>query len=364
MHRESTARSLVAGLLILAMVGTVTGLFGATGVGVKIASPAAGSRVADVLSIAVVVSGSAKVAYVILGIDEERPFSKNAAPYTFELDTTALSDGPHKIFAEAYDSCGLIGSSKAITIYVRNSPKPVAQARKTPTTRIASKPKLSAPTSAAAKPAPAARAAAKQAISALVVAAAAEPQTPAAAAQVKPMRGPLPEPSRSPASQHISPALAATPESGSRASFAAAAAGDQPRTAGERAGLVRGHTLMLNGQPVLFSVSPFIASGRMHAGFRGLFQATGAKVTWQARTRMARSIKGANTVEVACDSSVARVNGQPVDMGARASIRESRMMIPLRFFAAVSSAALHWDSQTKVADLRIDTRTMAERPLQ
>ena len=303
-----------------------------------------------------------KVAYVIFGVDDDRPSSSNAAPYTFQIDTTALSDGAHWIFAEAYDNYGLLASSKIITIHVKNGSAPLVQARKAPATKVAAKAKPAAPVAKAAPPA-AGSVAGKEAAAAVTADTAAAAPPTSSTAPITLARGPLPEPARSEAATAVSPAATMVPETGSRPSFAAAAATDLPRAVRQQPGAVRGHTLLVNGQPVRFSVEPFVDSGRMHAGFRGLFQQAGAKVTWHRGSRSARGVKGTETVEVVADSRLAMVNGRQVDMGANASIREARMMIPLRFFAAVAGAALYWDQGRKVANLRSDNRAMAEWPL-
>lgn len=362
MRRLRVARSLVAGLLALAMVISITGLFGASGVAVKITTPKAGAKVSGVLHITAALKGAPKAAYVILGVDDDRPFSSNAAPYTFEVDTTALSDGAHRIFVEAYDNYGLLASSKAMTVFVRNGAAPLVQAKKAAPARIASKSKQAASVAKATPSAPAARTPGKQGGAAVTMDSLATEPAPSNTAPTMTARGPLPEPSHSIAATRVAPATMAAAEAGSRTSFAAAAATDLPPAAGSTGG-VRGHTLLVNGQMVRFSVHPYIESGRMHAGFRGLFQQAGAKVTWHKQERLARSVKGAETVEVVVGERMASVNGQKIDMGSTASIRDSRMMIPLRFFARMAGAALHWNHETKTADLQVGDRAMAERPL-
>jgi hypothetical protein len=308
------------------------------------------------------VKGASKAAYVILGVDSDRPFSSNAAPYTFEVDTTALSDGAHRIFVEAYDNYGLLASSKVMTVFVKNGAAPLVQARKAAPTRVASKPKTAASVAKTTPPAPATRIAGKHGSTAVTVDALATEPATSNTAPTMTARGPLPEPSHSAATSRVAPATMTAAEAGSRTSFAAAAATDLPPAARSTGG-VRGHTVLVNGQMVRFSVHPYIESGRMRAGFRGLFQQAGAKVTWHKQERLARSVKGAETIEVAAGARMATVNGQKVDMGSTARIRDSRMMIPLRFFAQVAGAALHWNHETKTADLQVSDRAMAERPL-
>jgi hypothetical protein len=366
MRRTSTSQSLVAGLLILAMVLSITGLFGAPGAAIKIASPAAGAKVRGVLSITASVRNGGRVSYVIFGVDADRPSSTNSAPYTFELDTTVLPDGPHRIFAEAYDNYGLIAASKVITIYVRNGSGPSLQARKEPARRVASKPMPPAKKAVAASPAPApaARVAAKQQTGArpVTVGAAAEAAGASAASPMQPARGPLPEPSRTAASPLLSAARPAALEAVGHASFTSGTASDRPPAVHPVASRIRGHTVVMNGRPVSFSVAPYVQDGRMQVSFRSLFEEAGAQVSWHGRTRIARSVKGANVVEVTTGSSIARVNGQPVDMGAKAIIQQARMIVPLRFFADVTGAALHWDRATGVASLKVSDRALAERP--
>jgi hypothetical protein len=328
------AGSLVAGILALAIVISITGLFGASGVSVKITAPTAGAKVSGVLAVAVTVKGASKIAYAILGVDDDRPISSNAAPYAFELDTAALSDGAHRIFVEAYDNYGLLASSKVMTIYVKNGSAAPVQAKKAAPTKLASKPQPALSVAQAPQPA-------------------AKPAAPVVAA-----RGPLPEPSHG----AVSSPIASAAETGSRTSFAAAAAEDIAPAAGSN-GRVRGHTLLVDGQAVRFTVYPYIESDRMHASFRGLFQQAGAKVTWHRAERLARSVRGTETVEVVDGGRTAMVNGQQVDMGSVASIRDARMMISLRFFAQVTGSELHWDARTRTADLRSSDHAVAERPL-
>ncbi len=108
-------RSKVAAVLIAVMAVSVTGLFGATGASVKITSPKSGARVSGEITVSTSVKASS-VAYLILVVDGERPCVTNSRPYRFNLDTRMLADGPHKISVEAYDSFGMIASSRAITI--------------------------------------------------------------------------------------------------------------------------------------------------------------------------------------------------------------------------------------------------------
>jgi len=212
MRRASLSQSLVAGTVILAMTASITGLFGASGASIKITSPAAGARVSGVVEVTAALRNAPRAAYVIIGVDGERPYSTNTAPYVFELDSSALSDGPHRIFVEAYDTYGLIASSKPITINVKNGAAPVAQAR-----REAPKP-------------PATRSVAKTDLTPATAASPEEARTARATSASLAARGPIPEPGRAAAAARIAPSSPTAPEASRRASFASATAQETPPT--------------------------------------------------------------------------------------------------------------------------------------
>jgi hypothetical protein len=346
MRRSSKPNSLVAGLLILAMTATITGLFGA-GATVKITSPASGATVSGVVNVCASVKGAGRVSYLILGVDDARPCSTNTSPYTFGLDTRALVDGPHRIFAEAYDSYGMIGSSKAIKIYVKNGSGAV-QAPREPATRVAAKPK------SVSQPAVRVAGKASGTPEARTVGSVTEAGGQPATSVAMSARGPAPEPSRTQATVETAPIHAAAPEY-------SAAAGEVSMAWRSAASRARGHTVVLNGRPVEFDVAPFISKDRLQVGFRALFEEMGATVSWSSKTRTARSIKGALTVEVPADCSVAVLNGQRVDIGMPATIVKSRMMIPVRFLASTSGLAVQWDKDSRIASLHAITRTVAGR---
>jgi hypothetical protein len=363
MRHASRTRPVIAGVLVLAMVLAVTGLLGAAGAAVRLTSPKSGAKVSGVITVQASVKADAKVSYVILAVDDDRPQSSNSAPYSFELDTRALSDGAHRIFVEAYDKYGLVGSSAVITIYVRNNTSSAQQVRKPAETRIAARP--AAPTKTAQAPAapPARSAAPAEGLARAQVAAA--PATGEKAASLSPMmsaRGPVSAPTHAASEVEIAASYPSSiAASSDRAGVAAAPVGSRPPVPQMAAPALRAHTVVLNGRPVLFDVSPRLANGRLEAGFRSMFESQGAKVTWHPETRTARSVSGALTVEVPIGQTVARVNGAPVEMGSQASIIQGRTMVPVRFFASVVGAGLYWDSETRTALVQMPDRQFAVR---
>ena len=352
-HLQLT-RSWVAAALIVAMTLSVTGLFGAASATVRITSPRAGAKVSGEIEIAAAVKTSANVSYVIFGVDGDRPYSSNSSPYRFALDTTALPDGVHRVFAEAYDNYGLIAASKTITIVVKNGSGAPVVAKKAAPTRMAEKPapkrQVAAKPSAPASTVPAHRAA----LPAPETVTVAEPAaSEAVASPTRAGAGPAPEPGR---------AVASSPEPSSRVSALAGSDRSGPAVSAQLSAPSgpRGHTIVLNGQVVAFDVAPTVRDGRLQAGFRALFTESGARVSWVSKTRTARGVSEALVVEVPIGSRMAKVNGQAVDMGSEATITSGRTIVPVRFFASVTGSALQWDSRTRVATLGARTQAVAK----
>jgi hypothetical protein len=353
MRRPKRFRAPVAGLLVLALVASLTGLLGASGTTIRITSPQSGARVSDVVPIRASVATDVKIAYVILVVDEDRPFSSNSAPYGFDLDTRELTDGPHRLSVEVYDRYGLVGSSRAITIYTNNRSSSAVQVKKAAeATRLATKPAAKPPVRTAAETTTKA--------SPRAVASAAAADTRALASPAASSRGPLPAPTHTAAKPATAAARPSIPESGTTIAVASGTLSGVPaRPAPARTG-VRGHTVVLNGRTVAFDVAPYIAKNRLHVGFRAVMESIGAEVSWTPATRTAKGVTSALTVEVPIGKQVARVNGIEVDASAPAVIRKGRTMVPVRLLASATGSAVHWNAATRTASLSTKTRTIAE----
>ncbi len=57
-------------------------------------------------------------------------------------------------------------------------------------------------------------------------------------------------------------------------------------------------------------------------------------------------------------SRIATVNGRHVDMGAVATIKNGRTVVPLRFFAQVTGSSVSWDARARIASVQTPSRVM------
>jgi hypothetical protein len=346
MGRTRRSRRLISILLIAVLLVWVTGLFGA-GQSAKITVPPNKSRVSGIIDIEAEVEVGRSLAYVVLVVDELRPASTNTSPCTFELDTRELSDGPHQIAIEAYDSVGLITASKAVTIYVRNETPAPAVVVKQP---LASKTVVRTPV-AKTPPGPPAKIAASAVVMPKVIATAESARPAASAAPVIAVRGPAPEPTRTAAITAVAPRSADWAEAADVPAAMGAPNVTTPPTVRVTGAARCGRTpaVVVNGRPVTGDVDPVVVNGRMQGGLRALFAAIGARISWLSRARTARVVSGSLTIEVPAGSRMAKVNGAQVDMGGPAKIVNGRTVVPVRFFADATGAQISWDAQTGVA---------------
>jgi hypothetical protein len=307
-------------LVVLVLLGSGTVLLSAGDV-VKILSPAHKVKVSGTIEVRAEARTLAPVAYMLLVVDGSRPAATNSSSATFELDTRELSDGPHVVSVEAYTDSRMIAAAKAITIYVKNRRAPQMVAR----------PRSLAKTTAAASARDASRTV---------------KSTPPARIS---RNGELMEAKRGPARE---PSLTGClrPE-GAQDSDRAKAAEAVPSP--------RRPTVVVNGRPLGANVAPTLVGGQMRTGFRALSAATGARVDWLSDQRVARAVTDSLVVEVPIGSRIATVNGRHVDMGAVATIKNGRTIVPVRFFAQVTGSRVSWEARTQVASVQTPSRARA-----
>jgi len=396
MRRIRRTRAFVAGVVITAMLLSVTVLFGAQGSAVRVTSPAAKAKVSGVITVRAEIATSSTVSYALLVVDNDRPASTNAFPCSFQVDTRELSDGPHKIVVEAYDEGGLLAASRIVTIYVKNRPGAEVVAKRpapTRTARASARAKKTAalppaksvagrtgsrlrivtePAAATTAPSAAGPAAMVPVLPPKTIAGVTPDVTPRLAAATEGTAsaatpgqtaiglGPTPEPTHSASAATISPRRTDLAAATSAPGVAASALASVPPALPARPEGYRGRTLIVNGRTVEFDVLATRKAGRLQGGFRVLFTKLGARVDWLPKTHTAVAVLGDTTVEVAQGSRIARLNGRAVDLGAPAEVRNGRTIIPLEFFAEASGATvIAWDRRTGVAHLSVAPKVVA-----
>lgn len=99
----------------------------------------------------------------------------------------------------------------------------------------------------------------------------------------------------------------------------------------------------LNGSPLSFDAAPIIENGRVLAPMRGILEALGYSVNWQADTQTVLATKDDIAISMPLNSKTVAVNDKTVVIDTPAQLKGSRTFVPLRFLAEYSGAAVRWD---------------------
>ncbi len=106
-------------------------------------------------------------------------------------------------------------------------------------------------------------------------------------------------------------------------------------------------TVTLDGKELSFNTDPVIKNGTTLVGFRGILEALGATVTWDAEKRMAGAEKDGIKIELYIDSVTAYVNGEEKTLLTAPEIINGSTMIPVRFVSENLGMKVDWDNDAR-----------------
>lgn len=84
---------------------------------------------------------------------------------------------------------------------------------------------------------------------------------------------------------------------------------------------------------------------------RGIFEAIGADVKYEAKTEKIRATKDGDLIELTVDSDTAFVNGQKQKLKTPAIKINGRTMVPLRFISEALGGTVEWDAEYRIAKI-------------
>jgi len=118
----------------------------------------------------------------------------------------------------------------------------------------------------------------------------------------------------------------------------------------------------ISGTVLNFDVSPVIVNGRILVPIRTVFEAMGAKVSWEQATTTATAVKGSTTVILPVGSRAPTINGvvKPIDVPG--TIIDGRTMAPLRFVCEAFGGKVEWSADTQTAVVKISPSPAADAP--
>ena len=106
--------------------------------------------------------------------------------------------------------------------------------------------------------------------------------------------------------------------------------------------------IYLNNQVLRTEVSPIQQNGRVLVPMRSIFEDLGATVNYNDLNRSITATKGDTVVRMALGSSNATVNSLPVKLDVPAKAYYGRTLVPLRFVSEAMGAKVNYNANTRV----------------
>ncbi|HWI63580.1 MAG TPA: stalk domain-containing protein [Symbiobacteriaceae bacterium] len=117
-------------------------------------------------------------------------------------------------------------------------------------------------------------------------------------------------------------------------------------------------TILLDGVPLTFPVSPRIIENRTMVPFRAIAEALGVTVTWNEADRSIDAVGLDTRVHLAIGDKTMWVDGEAKPLDVAPSIIDSRTLIPLRAFSTAFKAGVDWNGETYTVLIKSPVRPM------
>lgn len=105
--------------------------------------------------------------------------------------------------------------------------------------------------------------------------------------------------------------------------------------------------IYVNQSLLQLDVEPVIVDSRTMVPFRAIFEAVGAKVSWNSETQTASGIKDNTEIQLTINQNVGVVNNIPTPLDASPIILNGRTMVPVRFVSENMGFNVLWDGSTR-----------------
>ncbi|GGH31286.1 C40 family peptidase [Paenibacillus segetis] len=105
--------------------------------------------------------------------------------------------------------------------------------------------------------------------------------------------------------------------------------------------------IYLNDQQLQLETEPLLVNGTVLVPMRQLFEAQGAKLSWNGAAKTVTATKGDMTLTYHVGETIAYVNGQSISLIVPGRITQGYTMMPLRVFSEALGSTVKWDAKTK-----------------
>ena len=119
----------------------------------------------------------------------------------------------------------------------------------------------------------------------------------------------------------------------------------------------------VDGKALTFADNaPMVYRGRVLVPMRGIFEAIGAYVEYDAANHIITAKRQNEDVELKLGSQIARKNGAEIMLEVRPQVLKATTMIPLRFVAEALGATVAYDEANKVVRITTSAKGEATEP--
>ena len=113
--------------------------------------------------------------------------------------------------------------------------------------------------------------------------------------------------------------------------------------------------VVLDGRTLQFDVPPTTIDGRTMVPMRVIFEALGAEINWNDRTRTITATRDNLTIIATIGSRTMTVNGARTEMDVAPTIIDGRTLVPVRFVSEAFGTEVEWDAGARTVQIKSET---------
>ncbi|MGD8189939.1 molybdate ABC transporter substrate-binding protein [Brevibacillus ginsengisoli] len=110
-------------------------------------------------------------------------------------------------------------------------------------------------------------------------------------------------------------------------------------------------SLKIDGKTQTVSQPPVIINGQTLVPMRDIFEALGAKVTYNPSSKIVAGTKGSTSIELKIGEKTAKIDKKSVSLEVPAQIIHSKTMVPVRFISESLGAKVIWNSHSSTVSI-------------
>ena len=119
--------------------------------------------------------------------------------------------------------------------------------------------------------------------------------------------------------------------------------------------------VLLNDEPIDFAdVEPQIINSRTMVPLRAIFEALGATVEWDDKTKTVTAVRGDVTIKMTIGKDSFTRNDETVSLDSPATIVDSRTLVPVRAIAESFGATVGWIAESKTVTIKAEDPVVEE----